>query len=109
MTPWELPGGFWKLSNNGNTTVNLATHRHPLSWCHFPFRLGGRGRWADIGYLWSRSCIFSFGLTGGYEEGGRCLEGCLGLRDLARDGHHPFIQLTNLQLLSWAWTPLTEP
>lgn len=53
--------------------------------------------------------FFSFGLMGGYEEGGRCLEGCLGLRDLARDGHHSFIQLTNLQLLSWAWTPLTEP
>lgn len=53
--------------------------------------------------------FFFFGLTGGYEEGGRCLESCLGLRDLARDEHHPFIQLTNLQLLSWAWTPLTEP
>lgn len=52
---------------------------------------------------------FSFGLTEGYEEGGRCAEGCLGLWDLACDGHHSFIQLINLQLLSWPWTPLTEP
>lgn len=36
---------------------------------------------------------FSFGLTRGYEEGGRCAEGCLELRDLDRDGHHSFIQL----------------
>lgn len=50
MTPWELPGGFWKLSNNGNTTVNRVTHRHPLSWYHFPFRPVGEvgGKTLDI-------------------------------------------------------------